>query len=129
MNAAASPTLLIADDDPQLRSALAEVFEGEGYRVQTASTGEESLEVIERSPIDCLLIDFNLPGMTGLETIQIVHQQLIYPVSILITAQPTKNVLQSALSLKVFTVLAKPIGRAIVTATVQRALKQRLKAS
>ena len=129
MNAVPTPTLLIADDDPQLRTALAEVFEGQGYQVRTASTGEESLELMDRSPIDCLLIDFNLPGMTGLETIQIVHQQLIYPVSILITAQPTTKVLQTALSLKVFTVLAKPIARAVVTNTVQRALKTRLRAS
>ena len=129
MNAVPTPTLLIADDDPQLRTALAEVFEGQGYQVRTASTGEESLELIDKSPIDCLIIDFNLPGLTGLETIQIVHQQLIYPVSILITAQPTTTVLQAALTLKVFTVLAKPIARAVVTNTVQRALKQRLRAS
>ena len=129
MNAAPTPTLLIADDDPQLRTALAEVFQSQGYQVRTASTGEESLELLEKSPVDCLLIDFNLPGLTGLETIQIVHQQLIYPVSILITAQPTTNVLQMALSLKVYTVLAKPVARAVVTNTVQRALKQRLRAS
>lgn len=129
MNAVSAPTLLIADDDPQLRTALAEVFEGQGYQVRTASTGEESLELMDRSQIDCLLIDFNLPGMTGLETIQIIHQQLIYPVSILITAQPTTMVLQTALALKVFTVLAKPIARAVVTNTVQRALKTRLRAS
>jgi CheY-like chemotaxis protein len=129
MNAVPTPTLLIADDDPHLRTALAEVFAGQGYQVRTASTGEESLELMDRSPIDCLLIDFNLPGMTGLETIHIVHQQLIYPVSILITAQPTTSVLQTALSLKVFTVLSKPVARAVVTNTVQRALKTRLRVS
>jgi CheY-like chemotaxis protein len=129
MNAAPMPSLLIADDDPQLRTALAEVFEGQGYRVRTAATGEESLEMIDRDLIDCLLIDFNLPGLTGLETIQLVHQQPIYPVSILITAQPTPKVLQSALILKVYTVLSKPIARALVTTTVERALKHRLRAS
>ena len=70
MNAVPAPTLLIADDDPQLRTALAEVFEGQGYLVRTAATGEESLELIDRDPVDCLLIDFNLPGLTGLETIR-----------------------------------------------------------
>jgi CheY-like chemotaxis protein len=129
MNAVPAPTLLIADDDPQLRTALAEVFAGQGYLVRTAATGEESLELIDRDPVDCLLIDFNLPGLTGLETIQLVHQQPIYPVSILITAQPTPKVLQSALLLKVYTVLSKPIARAVVTTTVQRALKHRPKAS
>jgi CheY-like chemotaxis protein len=129
MNAALTPTLLIADDDPQLRNALAEVFAGQGYRVQTAASGEESLEMIDRDPVDLLLIDFNLPGLTGLETIQLVHQQPIYPVSILITAQPTPTVLKSALSLKVYTVLSKPVAWALVTTTVQRALKQRPRAS
>jgi CheY-like chemotaxis protein len=129
MNASMTPTLLIADDDPQLRHALAEVFEGQGYRVRTAASGEESLELLERDPVDCLLIDFNLPGLTGLETIQLVHQQPIYPVSILITAQPTPKVLQSALTLKVYTVLSKPVARAVVTTTVHRALKNRSRAS
>lgn len=129
MNAAPAPTLLIADDDPQLRTALAEVFQSQGYSVRTAATGEESLELLDENSIDCLLIDFNLPGMTGLETIQLVHQQPIYPVSILITAQPTPRVLQSALILKVYTVLSKPIARSVVTTTVQRALKRRPKAS
>ena len=125
MNASPTPTLLIADDDPQLRTALAEVFEGQGYRVRTAATGEESLELLDRDPADCLLIDFNLPGLSGLETIQLIRQQPIYPVTILITAQPTPKVLQSALTLKVYTVLSKPVARAVVTTTVQRALKHR----
>ena len=129
MNANVTPTLLIADDDPQLRTALAEVFAGQGYSVRVAASGEESLELIDRDPVDCLLIDFHLPGLTGLETIQLVHQQPIYPVSILITAQPTPKVLQSALQLKVYTVLSKPVARAVVTSTVQRALKHRPRAS
>jgi len=129
MNASLTPTLLIADDDPQLRHALAEVFEGRGYAVRTAASGEESLEMLDNDPADCLLIDFNLPGMSGLETIQLVHQQPVYPVSILITAQPTPKVLQSALVLKVYTVLSKPVARSVVTTTVERALKHRPKAS
>jgi CheY-like chemotaxis protein len=125
MNAVPMPTLLIADDDPQVRRALAEVFEGRGFRVRTAATGEESLDLMDQNPVDCLLIDFHLPGMTGLETIQLVHQQPVFPVSILITAQPSPSVLQSALALKVFTVLSKPVARAVVTNTVDRALKHR----
>jgi CheY-like chemotaxis protein len=130
MNATAPRRLLIADDDPDIRWTLREVFEPVGFEVMLAETGEETLRVLDHDPrFDCLLIDFHLPGITGLETIQLASQQPPTPISILLTAHPTQEVLRKALDLKVFTVLSKPVAKKVVTHTVERALQHRSRAS
>ena len=60
--------VLVVDDDPYIREALAEVLEDEGYRVATARDGEEALERLGREPLPALiLLDLRMPGMSGWE--------------------------------------------------------------
>lgn len=65
--------VLVVDDNEDLRFVVAEVLRGAGYRVSTASDGEEALAAVlraERDPsegVDLLLTDFQMPAMTGLE--------------------------------------------------------------
>lgn len=131
MTAAIPRRLLIADDDDDVRWTLREVFEPAGFQVRLAATGEEALEVFDRDPaVDCLLIDMNLPGISGLETIhQVAQTHPPAPPAILLTAHPTQDVLKRALVLRVFTVLSKPIGRMLVTNTVERAIRAHQRAS
>jgi two-component system OmpR family response regulator len=69
--AASSPhrsrhTLLIVDDDMDIRSLLAEQLEAAGYAVLTASGGTEMFSAIENNNIDLIILDLNLPGEDGL---------------------------------------------------------------
>jgi CheY-like chemotaxis protein len=60
-------TVLLVDDERDLREATARFIAKAGYRVLTASNGAEALEVAERhpGPIDCLVTDVMMPGMDG----------------------------------------------------------------
>ena len=67
-------TLLIVEDDPNLRRLYREEFEDEGYEVLTASTGEEALEHVSRQPVAAVVIDICLGGANGIE---VMHRLLM----------------------------------------------------
>jgi two-component system, sensor histidine kinase and response regulator len=68
----ASPdrTVLIVDDDADLRDSLAALLQAEGLSCVTAGDGEEALVACALSPPDLILLDIRMPGMDGLETCQ-----------------------------------------------------------
>ncbi len=63
-------TILIVDDESQIRSALEGVLEDEGYKTLLAETGEECLEMLRHKSADVVLLDIWLPGIDGLETLE-----------------------------------------------------------
>ena len=67
-------SVLIADDDDSCRETLRQIVEPEGYRSVLAASGEEAIEIIQEESIQIALFDVHMPRMTGLETVQLVHQ-------------------------------------------------------
>jgi DNA-binding response OmpR family regulator len=67
-----SKTILVVDDDPQNRLiAVEQLMQAEkNYKVLSAPSGTIALKLIERHPIDLVLLDWEMPGMTGLEVLQ-----------------------------------------------------------
>ncbi len=68
-------TLLLVEDDPNVRAVLVQMLDGLGYNVSVAASGEEALQVAAASPvaIDLLITDLILPGMNGRETAVALH--------------------------------------------------------
>jgi CheY-like chemotaxis protein len=64
-----SPALLVVDDDDTNRSLLARLFEAKGFTVATASSGAEALEHVCAGGTDLVLLDMNMPGMTGFDVL------------------------------------------------------------
>ena len=63
------PTKILAvDDSPTFLHELAELLRGEGYDVAMARSGEEALELLAVEPVDCILLDLIMPGLSGDET-------------------------------------------------------------
>jgi CheY-like chemotaxis protein len=60
-------SILIVDDDDQLRTSFARLLREEGYELFTAPTGEAGIDAVRQHPPDLMIIDVRLPGMTGLE--------------------------------------------------------------
>src|SRR5579871_5717161 len=58
--------ILVVDDEPQIRRVMRMTLTGEGYEVEDARSGEETLEKIRAGRFDLMLLDWNLPGMGGL---------------------------------------------------------------
>jgi DNA-binding response OmpR family regulator len=68
------PTVLIVDDQPDIRETLAELLQGEGFRVLTASNGQEGLDLARCSPPSLVLLDLMMPIMNGWEFAGEMHR-------------------------------------------------------
>lgn len=60
-------TLLIVDDEPQVRKLLETLLQQQGYQTLSASSGEEALQLVAQQPPDLILLDIMMPGMDGYE--------------------------------------------------------------
>jgi len=64
-------TILLADDDPVVRDSGRELLEAMGYRVATASNGDETIKVFSRlRKVDLVILDYNMPGQNSLAVLQ-----------------------------------------------------------
>lgn len=76
-------TILVIDDEPQLRRALESVFTQRGYEVVQAASGEDGLvRVAEKAP-DVVILDLMLPGMSGIETARALRRMTKAPILVL----------------------------------------------
>ena len=115
-------SILITDDDPGSREALRDIVEPEGYRVFMAASGEETLEIVRERSVHLALLDMHMPTLTGLETLQLVHQIDALLPCILVTADANEVLMREALRARAYSVIPKPVNRNVVLYTVVRAL-------
>jgi two-component system chemotaxis response regulator CheY len=115
-------SILITDDDRDCREALREIMEPEGYRTLLAASGEEALEIVREEPIHLALLDMQMPTLTGLETLQLVHEINGVLPCILVTADPNEVVMREAFRARAYSVIPKPVSKNVVLYTVVRAL-------
>ena len=69
--------VLVVDDDPTIRLLLSKFLEMQICEAETAADGEEALEILSAGHFDVIMVDLQMPGMTGIEFAEIVRQQ--YP--------------------------------------------------
>jgi DNA-binding NtrC family response regulator len=72
---ARSANVLIVDDDPALRQTMETIVKSAGMNSFTAGTGEEALDAIKKSPVDVMLLDVQLPGISGLHVLRQVRER------------------------------------------------------
>jgi FixJ family two-component response regulator len=99
----------VVDDDDDVGEVLRGLLETVGYQVETYRSAREFLADAQPSQLACLVIDQNMPHMTGLELLQQLAQRGILTPSLLITGAHDQDVARQALDLGVMRVLEKPI--------------------
>lgn len=72
-----SRTLLLVDDEQNIVAALKRLLRRDGYEILTANSGTEGLEILSKNPVDVIISDQRMPGMTGVEFLSIVKER--YP--------------------------------------------------
>jgi CheY-like chemotaxis protein len=123
MNTMETPySILITDDDRDSREVLRDIVEPAGYRPVLASSGAEALDIVRDEPIHLALFDMHMPQLTGLETMQLVHQINELLPCILVTADATDDVMRQAFTVRAYSVIPKPVSRNILLYTMVRAL-------
>jgi len=116
-------TILVVDDDPQLRQSFKKILTKEGYTVKTASTGELGLEIVRESVPDLVIMDVRLPGMHGLKALRAVHQiEFKLPV-IVMTAFGTTETAIEATKLGAFDYVLKPFEIPDMLTLIEQALE------
>jgi two-component system NtrC family response regulator len=115
-------TILIVDDDPTLREALAEAIRDLGHEARSASSGSGAVDILESERVDAAFIDLRMPGMDGLELLGRIRARDAPPIVTVLTAHASAANTIEAMRLGAFDHLTKPIGRADVAQIVSRML-------
>jgi DNA-binding response OmpR family regulator len=87
-----STRILVVEDDERIRSSMRLAFEGEGYDVDEAASGEEALDLFDANAPDVALIDLMLPGMDGFECCRALRRQSAVPIIIVTARNDTHDV-------------------------------------
>ncbi len=120
-------TVLVIDDERNIRRTLRMVLEGEGAVVLDGASGEEALEILhQRADIDVLLMDVLLPGLSGIEVLERMTADGVAPPLpvILISGHATVSDAVRATRLGAFDFFEKPLERDRVIVSVRNGLRQ-----
>lgn len=116
-----APMVVLLDDDAALRQALTFSLEIEGYRVKSCATGEELVEQALPDDEACLVLDYRLGGMSGLDALQSLRERGVRLPAILITSNPTPGVRSRAARLQA-QVVEKPLLGDLLLGHIHRIL-------
>ncbi|MCL4530432.1 MAG: response regulator transcription factor [Chloroflexi bacterium] len=117
--------ILVVDDEDVARQSLTDILKLEGYTVASASNGQAAIEWVRTHPIDLMIVDLRMPGMDGLEVIQVVNQVSPDTEIVLLTAFGSTDSAIQALRLRIHDYLTKPASPAQVLASVKKGLTRR----
>jgi FixJ family two-component response regulator len=100
----------VIDDDSDVGDVLGGLLETMGYQVETYRSGTDFLSEAKLDRLACLIVDQNMPKMTGLEMIERLSDRGVNIPALLITGLNDHEVERKAASLGVMTVLEKPMS-------------------
>ncbi len=116
--------ILIVEDDDHIRSALRLMFEGEGFDVDDASTGEVGVALFTRMSADVAIVDVMLPGMSGFDTCMALRDASDVPIVIVSARDETADVVRG-LESGADDYVTKPFVPAELLARVRAHLRRR----
>jgi DNA-binding NtrC family response regulator len=114
-------TILIADDEANLRKVLAAMLRREGYEVLTASDGGEALELLQRCSVDVVLTDLKMPKVDGMELLKKVLADFEGIPVVMLTAHGTVDTAVNAMKLGAFDYLSKPFDKDELRLVIKKA--------
>jgi len=117
--------LLVVDDEPIARQSLSDILRLEGYHVVSVASGEAAVDHLRNYSVDLMILDLKMPGMNGLDVIQVAHQLAPDTQIILLTAYGSMESAVEALRQRVHDYLLKPASPTQILASVRRGLNRR----
>ncbi len=116
-------SVLVVDDEANVRKLLSEIFTKEGYRVTTANNGQQALELVAQSPFDLVVMDIRMPVMNGLEAFHVLREHHPNITVIITTAFVSISTAIEAMKLGAYNYISKPFDITEVKLNVRRALE------
>jgi len=118
-------TLLVIDDEKNIREGLAADFEMDGYDVKIAANGDEGLEFLSKGDIDLVITDLRMPGTRGEDVLKKVTREMPGIPVIVLTGHGSIDAAVSAMQNGAYDFLTKPLNLEHLELVVKRALKGR----
>lgn len=118
-------TILIVEDEKNLREGLREALQSPGFRVITAENGFQAEEIVREGAVDLVISDLKMPGMSGLELLRQVHSFSPSTPFIMMTAYGTVDTAVEAMKAGAYDYLTKPVNLDQLELLVARSLKER----
>ncbi len=118
-------SILVVDDEPIARQSLTDILKLEGFNVASVANGQAAVEYVRTHPVDLMVVDLRMPGMDGLDVVQVVNQASPETEVVLLTAHGSTDTAIQALRLRIHDYLLKPAAPAQVIASVKKGLARR----
>ena len=116
-------TILVVDDDPQIRRVLQATLSGNGYDVIEAKNGKEAISAVLRERPDLILLDVNMPGMNGFEACSKIRASFGGPI-IMVTVRDKEQDKVLAFDSGADDYVVKPFGVSELLARIRAALRR-----
>jgi DNA-binding NtrC family response regulator len=117
--------ILVVDDEPDICRALEFFLSREGYKIDTASSGMEAVEMLKKSAYDILLTDLKMEGMDGLELLDKARDLAPSTISVIMTAYASVESAVNAMKKGAEDYIVKPFVNEDVKQTISRLLENR----
>ncbi len=114
--------IVVVDDEILIQGILAEELSDSGYLVELASSGEEVLKILQRTAVDLIISDIQMPHMTGIQLLRKVQESFPKPPPLILVSAFSDTVREEAYAAGAQGVFAKPIEFEELTAAVARRL-------
>jgi len=102
-------TILVVDDEPQLRDVLRRFFSTHGFQVVVASNGSMALALLKKAEVDAVLLDMNMPGMDGLKVLSALRDEGSYVPVFMLTGNRDMGLVKQAVALGACEYILKPV--------------------
>ena len=123
-----SPRVLLVEDEANLRSSLSFILDREGFRVASAASGEEALELARAEAPDLVVLDVNLPGLDGYEICERLRRDpcTAKALVIMVTARAAVEDIVRGFETRADDYLTKPFHPKVLLARLQALLRRRV---
>ena len=119
---ASQARILVVDDERSMRTVLRTMLRRDGYEIREADNGLRALELVrEEGPFEVVLTDLKMPGIDGLELLQILAEETPETAVVILTAHGSVDSAVQAVKRGAFDYLEKPFDRQHLRDTIQKA--------
>ena len=115
-------SILWADDEIDLLKPHIMFLKSKGYEPLTVNNGRDALDLVERQHFDLVILDENMPGLTGLETLQRIKEIAPQTPVIMITKSEEENIMDQAVGNKIADYLIKPVNPMQILMSIKKNL-------
>jgi DNA-binding NtrC family response regulator len=117
--------ILIADDDKNLRMVLKNELADAGFDISEASNGKKTIEMLKKDDYDVLILDLNMPGLTGIDVLKKIKEVDFATETIILTAHASVSTAVEAMKLGAYDFITKPFQMDELIAIIEKAFEKK----